>query len=94
MLTKWKQLEFVDFAQAEKIKLCAAGYEENDEQGRGPTVHPFHKFLGEITDIAEYGAQHHAGQERGEVNLHAYVKMQLGKRNGQEHKCNGHGKSF
>ena len=45
-----------------KVKLCAAYHEKDDEKGRCPTVYSVHKLFGEIADIAENCAEHHAGE--------------------------------
>ena len=51
-----------DIGEHREFKLRTAKHEKEYEQGRGPAVHPFHKLLGEIANIAKYRAEHHAGE--------------------------------
>ena len=54
-----------------QVQLCAAEDEEENEQRSGPTVDTVHQFFGEVTDVAENRAQHHAGEQRGEGDVNA-----------------------
>lgn len=73
----------LEYAQ---VQFCAAEDEEENEERSGPAIDTVHEFFGEITDVAEDCAQHHAGKERreGDVNA-AYGEGHGGDTNGDQH---------
>ena len=84
-----------DVCKYGELKLCAADDEEEDEDGGSPAVCSFHEFFGEITDIAEYGAEHHAREKRREADVDAAdVEFDAGDGNSRENECHGDRHTF
>ena len=72
----------------------AADDKEQHEEGLGPLLGSLHHLLGGLTDVAEDGAQHHAGEQRGEADMYpADLKMEHGQRHGQEHEGDHQGET-
>ena len=52
-----------------EVKLCAADNEEEHEKRSSPLIRSVHKILREVTDVAEYGTEHHACKKRRECDV-------------------------
>ena len=78
-----------------EIEFRAADNEEEDEDRSGPSVCSFHKFFGEVTDVAEYGTEHHTSEKRGEADMDAAnVELEARDCNGHENERNGNCHTF
>ena len=64
-------------AEDPQVQLCTGQHEEQNVNGGGPAVGPVHDLVGEVTQVAEDGAAHHAHQQGGEADLYAVAKGQL-----------------
>ena len=69
-----------------EVELCTADDEEEDEKGSGPSVGSLHKLLGEVTDVAEDGSEHHASKKAREADMYVSdLKLERGDRNGEHY---------
>ena len=52
-----------------EVELCATDNEEEHEKRSCPLIRSVHMILGEVTDVAEYGTEHHACKKRRECDV-------------------------
>ena len=78
-----------------ELELRTAEHEEQDKEGRRPTVETIHQLLGEVADVAEDRTEHHADKQRGKSDMYAAdLKFEHRERDGQEYKGDRHRKTL